>query len=169
LLGDFSVESLSEYSFAEKKAVFTNGPFYLSDRKNQVSKGDITTEGYPFFSGRMKLAFNFRAIMEDGEKYVLNLEKPNCPVSNLFVNGEKVSTLMWEPFDLDLTDYISEGDNLVEIEFVSSLRNVFGPHHYIGGESHFVGVSTFSDKPGWSETDKGNIWIDRYCFVKFGL
>ena len=174
LLGDFCVESHTPYNEGERKALFTRGPFTLTDSKKTVLTGDITTQGYPFFAGKMKLDFTCKIFKEEGKRYLLDIEEPVCPAARLIVNGQDAGILAWEPYTADITPFLQDGKNENNISLIlySGLRNLLGPHHFKYGESHYVGVSTFADMPGWCESIeniRGNIWDDGYCFVKFGI
>lgn len=169
LLGDFCVESRSPYTYGERRAVMTDGPFVLTNPKRQVKTGDITVQGFPFFTGTMRLGFDVTLSPKEGTQYLLDCKKPHCPVAAVYVGGERLQTLAWEPAQADLTPLLREGCNHIAVELFSSHRNLLGPHHYIDGECYSVGVSTFADVPGWCEHKTGNIWADRYCFVRYGF
>ena len=169
LLGDFCVESRSPYTYGERRAVMTDGPFVLTDPKRRVKTGDITVQGFPFFTGKMRLGFDIVLSPKEGVRYLLGCRKPHCPVAVVYVNGQRLQTLAWEPAQADLTPLLRDGSNHIEIELLSGHRNLLGPHHYIDGECYSVGVSTFTDTPGWCENKTGNIWADRYCFVRYGF
>lgn len=169
LLGDFCVKSGSPYIAGERRSLTTQGPFVLTARQDTVRTGDLTTQGYPFFTGIMKLEWEETLNPVPGHRYLLDMKKPHCPVAKLYVNGQFVSLLAYAPLNLDVTDFLRDGVNHFTLELQSSHRNLFGPHHFIGGESYSVGVSTFTDTPTWNEDMTGNIWQDAYCFVRFGL
>lgn len=44
---------------------------------------------------------------------------------------------------IDITEALEEGDNHLEIEIYSSLRNVFGPFHLAGGRPEVTNDSVF--------------------------
>lgn len=172
LMGDFCVESLSPYTFGPDRAVFSDGPFVITPPAKSIEKGNITVRGYPFFSGRMKLSWEEDINMEDGVKYILKCKKPVCPAAVVYVNGQRAGNMNWEPAEIDVTDKLEPGENRFSMELISGHRNMLGPHHFKEGESHYVGISTFTDTPGWCEQIKkvsGNIFVDRYCFVEFGF
>lgn len=169
LMGNFCVESKTPCTSGDRRAVFTDGPFVLTKERQNVLYGDITSQGYLFFTGRMTLCFDVDILLEKGARYLLDCKKPNCPVSVVYVNGERAGDITWEPAQIDLTENLHNGTNHISIELISSHRNLLGPHHYIDGECYSVGVSTFSDTPGWCENKTGNIWVDRYCFVNYGF
>ena len=64
-----------------------------------------------------------------------------------------------------MTGHLHCGENSLELELTSGLRNLLGPHHLEEGESFAVGPACFFKEPNiW-----GNLpWNDGYCFVEFG-
>lgn len=171
IVGDFGVVSRSGYSSGERKAVFTDGPFVITDQPQQVLRGDLTPQGFCFFAGSVKLSQNLSITSEPGTRLLLDLGKPKAAMSKVFVNDAPAGNVLWAPYTVDITDFVQAGENKITVQLFSGNRNLLGPHHHISGESYSVGPSTFTDKPGWTErgmTAK-EIWRDRYCFVQFGL
>ena len=169
VIGDFGVISTSSYTEGERKALFTEGPFVIVDKPEDVSNGELTQQGFCFFAGTLKLSQNLAIIRTEGKRVLLDIEKPDAPLSKLFINDQPVKTLMWAPYTVDITDYVQEGDNKLTIQLFAGNRNLLGPHHHKQGELYFVGPSSFTDKPGWADGGETDIWRDRYCFVRFGV
>lgn len=172
LLGDFSVSSHAEYKEGTRRALFTKPPFVLKAPVKTLDNSDITSQGFPFFAGTIKLKALVTVDKKSDTRYILDIEKPIAPFAELSVNAGENISLAWEPCKIDITDDIKDGENEFIFTLCSGLRNLLGPHHYKYGESYYVGVSTFGDVPGWCEDIEGihdNFWTDDYCFVKFGL
>lgn len=171
LLGDFCVKSSEAYIPGRRRALHTTGAFTLVDSVKELKTGDITTQGYPFFAGRMDLEFHVQVNKQGGVQYLLDEPKPDCPAAQLFVNGKDAGMLVWETGKRDITQYLNDGDNTIVLSLYSGLRNLLGPHHYLHGESYYVGTTTFGHLPGWCEAVEGvsgNIWREGFCFVTFG-
>jgi hypothetical protein len=173
LIGSFGVEAGSLYSNGERNAVFTNGPFVLTESPAYVHTGDLVSQGFPFFAGKIRLQQKVDVDMNEWTKAKWSFGvPPDTIVSRLFVNGEEVRAFLWEPYDAEITSLLRKGENLIEVEMSSSCRNLLGPHHHIKGEIYKVGPDSFKDKPGWTDKDLDkttNIYTDRYTFVRFGL
>lgn len=174
LLGAFGVESEAAYTYGERRAVWTDGPFVLTEPPREVEGGrDLVPQGFPFFAGRLRLCQTVEMTGGEWTKAVWSFgEAPDAIVSRLFVNGREVKAFLWEPFEADITAYIREGANLIELELAGSCRNLLGPHHHIKGEVYKIGPDSFKDKPGWTDKDLAPgtcIYLDRYAFVRFGL
>lgn len=58
---------------------------------------------------------------------------------------------MFAPYEIDVTEFLRNGENTVTIQLFSGNRNVFGPHHKPEGESYSVGPDSFSNRHGWTD------------------
>jgi hypothetical protein len=173
IIGSFGVEARSPYSNGERNAVYTDGPFVLTEPPALVQTGDLVCQGFPFFAGKIHLQ---QKVDIDWKEWIAAKWRFSAPpdtiVSRLFVNGQEVRTFLWEPYEADITAFLREGENQIELEMANSCRNLLGPHHHIHGELYKVGPDSFKDKSSW--TDQGldkntHIYTDRYAFVRFGL
>lgn len=173
IIGSFGVESSSPYLNGERQAVHTIGPFVLTEQPVSVHTGDLVSQGFPFYSGKIHMQQKVYIDRNDWMEAKWSFSAPpDAIVSRLFVNGQEVRTFLWEPYEADITSFLRQGDNLIEVEMANSCRNLLGPHHHIKGELYKVGPDSFKDKPGWTDKDidkNTNIYTDRYTFVRFGL
>jgi hypothetical protein len=169
LVGDFGVQSRGDYTCGDRKAVFTEGPFVITDKPVKVQSGDLTRQGFCFFAGKLQLGQDVRISKTEGERVLVRLECPDAVVSKILVNGQPAKLLLWAPYDVDITDFIHEGVNRISVQLFAGNRNLLGPHHHKQGELYGVCPSSFSDQPGWGPEDGPDQWRDRYCFVRFGL
>ena len=104
-----------------------------------------------------------------GNRILLDLGKPDAPVSKLFINDQPVKTLMWAPYTVDITEFVHEGDNKLTLQLFAGNRNLLGPHHHRNGELYFVAPYDFSGSPVNENNRDKDTWRDRYCFVRFGV
>lgn len=169
IVGDFGVISKSGYTYGERKAIFTDGPFIIIGKPSTVKRGSITEQGFCFFAETVTLSQDIEIEKRGNFKQILKIDRPNAVLTKIIVNDTEVKLLPWAPFEADVTDALSDGTNKVSIKLYSGNRNLLGPHHSKEGELYFVGPSSFTDKPGWAEGEKTDIWRNTYCFVKFGL
>ena len=159
LVGDFSVRSDSPAEVGTFQSFVQSGPFYL-DRKHSSEKAELTTDGYPFFTGNVLLEQNVEIMDIHDCRSIMVSMKPQCAYSKLHVNGTFVKTFLWQPYEAEIRSLVVEGINTIGVELVSTDRNLFGPHHNPQGELHNLGPIQFTDAVGWS---------DRYSLVKFGV
>jgi hypothetical protein len=66
------------------------------------------------------------------------------------VNGRDQG-VVWPPHRVDITAGLETGENVIEIELVGTLRNLLGPHHRAGGDTHWTGPREFRDKSCWTD------------------
>jgi hypothetical protein len=169
IVGDFGVVSTSDYSYGERTAIINKGPFVITDKPTTLDTGSFTEQGLCFFSDAITITQTVN-VTQDGTRYLLDYGKPDASLSKVYVNDVLVKTVLWAPYQVDVTDYLEDGENKISIELFASNRNLLGPHHNIIGESYSVGPSTFTANAGWSESEgPTDMWTDTYCFVKFGL
>lgn len=173
LLGSFGVQSLDDYEEAERRAVWTGGPFVLTEAPETVLTGDLTRQGFPFFAGsiRLRQAVEITAGQIPDAAWTFQAP-PDAIVSKLLINGVLVRTFLWEPYETDIASYLRPGSNTIELILTGSCRNLLGPHHHIKGEVYKAGPDSFRDKPGWTDKDlppDTHVYQQRYAFVRFGL
>jgi len=169
LYGDFGVRSLDEYTYGERRSIFTGHRFALTKRPETLDISAITTSGHPFFAGNMELSQKINIDKQAGVRYKIKLEALNAPCAEVYIGGKNAGMFMFTPHVLDVTDYLADGENDVVIKFYSGNRNMLGPHHKPAGEIYDVGPATFTDKYGWSDDRSLPAWTDNFSFVKFGI
>lgn len=168
LFGDFSTELEGEVQRLPRRALRAQGSFRLAPPKTVVDIRDITTSGYWFFTGKLTVSRQFCVNKEANRRYILSADSLNMPVATVRVNGNDAGAFAFAPYRLDVTEWITDGENRIELCLYSGNRNLLGPHHRACGESHMVAPATFTDKPDW-EGGSPPYWDDRYCFVEFGI
>ncbi|WP_346857828.1 hypothetical protein [uncultured Draconibacterium sp.] len=195
LIGDFGLKAFSDKEKYEsydtqknrtgdfqRRPVRTFTGFAISKEKTFFT-GSLVFEGYPFYAGAFELKQNFTIDKKDADKKYF-LELPNCEsiVSIVSINGHQTDSLVWTPFTTDITEFLVEGENELQITLVNSLRNLLGPHHHKGGELEKVGPKSFTGAGGfpdgkgesnWYDLRLENkptaIWTDTYNHIPFGF
>ena len=166
IIGDFSVKTDGQFTKLDKNAVRYSGDFVISEPKQGVTLQNIEQQGFPFFNGKMVLN---KKINLPKDNYKLVFDKKLASLVSVKLNGEDVGDILWRPYSVDLSPYIKDGENDIEITLISSLRNLLGPHHMAKGEIYMVSPSCFfNDDSVWGKVDKKSRNED-YCFVEFGL
>lgn len=166
LVGDFSVFSHSDYTEGARRALFTDGGFYITNKVNEIVGGDIVMQGYPFFAGKIKLSQTVKIKKSYGKRIAVRLQKPYAALAKVYVNNKFVKALLWSDYEADISEHIKPGKEIkLTIELVIGNRNLMGPHHNPEGESYGVSPGSFSPHGNYSLSS----WRERYCFVKAGL
>ena len=160
LLGEFTVAGEGEYIPSAGKTLIRQEGFQLDEPVELRRGGELTVCGYPFFSGSalFEQEIELKAVESFGS-IIFKMDRPNCALSRLQVNGLEVKTFLWAPYEAEIRPYVREGVNTIALELVSTDRNLFGPHHHPRGELYKLGPLQFTDIEGWK---------DSYCFIRFG-
>ena len=111
-----------------------------------------------------------------GERYYLAFDKPDFAVMQITVNGKVLDGIGIAPYECDITDYLSCGVNLIDIELYSTARNFFGPFHHIKGRHNEVGHTIFKGYVEFEDPvvfielkDAKTTWTDESSFAPFGI
>ncbi len=120
-------------------------------------------EGYPFFKGELTAKGN---VCWDGVGKVTLGVKGRYQQVGLKINGRDDFFALTE--EKDITSLLCKGENEMEITLRSSLRNLFGPHHFAPAPEP-MGVSpfNFTMRGCWGE-GKPSAFTDEYFSVPFG-
>ncbi len=166
LVGDFGVRLDGKFEKIQNDAYFFDGGFVMEKPAQAVQLHRLDLQGFPFFSGKMTVKKN---IVSEGEPTVIKFDKRGVNAIHVKVNGKDIKTLIYTPFELDITKYLIKGENEVELTFVNNLRNLLGPHHHRGGELYAVAPSSFFYEPCiWTDYREGP-YTEKYCFVETSL
>ena len=122
---------------AELEPVYLLGSFSLESREQgweitppgRLSAGSWKAQGMPFYSDRVSYAKTFEVDRISGREFKVVLGEWAGTVAEVKVNGKSVGIIGWKPYELDVTPFISEGANQVEVVIVGSLKNLLGPLH----------------------------------------
>ena len=103
-------------------------------------------------------------------------DKSELAIISVNINGKQVLNAGVPPYERDITDYLLDGENLFEIEIVSTARNFFGPFHHIKGRHNEVGHTIFKGYVEFEDPvvfielkDAKSTWTDESSFAPFGI
>lgn len=166
LVGDFGVRCDGNFERIPNKAYFFDGKFTVVAPSKSVSLRNIQSQGYIFFAGELTLRRTFNL---ENTNLRLVLDKKGVNAIRVRVNGREMPTMMWAPYELDLSNVLVKGDNTIEITIVNNLRNLLGPHHHIDGELYGVGPGAFFDEGAIWTGFRGGFYTDKYSFVETSI
>jgi hypothetical protein len=167
LVGDFAVEHSGEVVEGDRGAAFFEDSFKIVCAKDNITLSNIERQGYPFFSGSMTFKKSF---VLDSTDYSITFDKKGINVIKLSVNGKEVRTILWAPYNTDISEYLKVGENEIEITIANNLRNLLGPHHLGEGESYHVSPSSFYKRGCiWNSMRDYPYFKAGYSLVKTGL
>lgn len=106
--------------------------------------GDWTTQGYPHYAGSMIYHGQFMHTPQANERVKVYLGEYEAVDVAVYVNGTLVGHIPWAAANgLDITDALGPGANNVDIEVVSSPRNMLGPLHLAPGRESWTDWRSF--------------------------
>ena len=122
--------------------------------------GDWGLQGYLHYAGSMIYHETYTHC--PGEHVHLVLGSYAATTVAVHVNGVLTSHIPWRAAnDLDLTPYLCEGENQIDIEVVGSPRNMLGPLHLKAGDEPWTDWRSFRTT--------GERYTPDYVVVPYGL
>ena len=115
ILGNFSV-------LPESKGWSINAP------TDKFTLGSWKEQQQPFYSWDVKYSKSYTITNLSGS-YFVKLGKWSGTVAEVFINGEKAGIIGYDPYQLNVTPFLKEGANQVEVKVIGSLKNLLGPHY----------------------------------------
>ena len=169
VVGDFAVKTKKPFEHIDRRALRVDGGFYITSAPKTVTDGNLAEQGYPFFAGSMTFKKVFNLATDEAKNRSVCFSDLCSTVTEVKVNGKSAGKVMWQPYSVDLSGLLTEGENEIEITVTGNLRNLLGPFHLNEGESYWVAPPQFiHNSPLWVGGENKN-WVDSYCFVEFGI
>ena len=120
---------------AEIEPVFILGDFALEPAQQgfrivpprSLQTGNWIDQGMPLYGHEVAYKTSFTAA--EGKKYALRLGEWSGTVVTLVVNGRETGHLAYPPFARDISEFVTPGENTLEIIVTGSLKNTLGPHY----------------------------------------
>jgi len=134
----------------ELEDIYLLGDFGVSleraiiEEPERLHFGDWTSQGYPHYAGSMVYHGHYRYSPCAGQRVRLYLGEFEAIHVAVHVNGAPAGHIPWRSANgLDITDALREGDNALDIEVVSSPRNMLGPLHLATGREPWTDWRSF--------------------------
>jgi hypothetical protein len=129
-----STDKMSIYD--EVEPVYLLGDFNLvsADKGWRLSLpspleiGSWKAQGLPMYGQGVRYVKEVQLDARRG-KVRVKLGKWNGTVAAVSVNGRPAGIIAYDPFELDISKYVVQGKNNIEITVTGSLKNLLGPHH----------------------------------------
>ena len=167
--GDFDV--LTTAGFVNKGNCYrVGGDEFLLSPSTKRQFGDITKQNSWFYRGDVNYTFSLTCNKDI--RYGLLLVDAKGIGAEITVGDNTYIALSLKEA-IDITELLTEGENLITVKLLGHNRNLLGPHHHIKGETSMVGPDTFEGQFGFEdfvspEIKTENTWTDDYHFVPFG-
>jgi hypothetical protein len=164
---ELSAEKMSVFS--ELMPVYILGDFSLSAAtagfsiKNPGTLGLGTWKNYfiPFYGDKVSYSRVF-TVEDPAGIFRVKADNWKGAVAEVWVNGRNAGKIGWAPYELDITDLIQKGNNLIDLRLTGSLKNTLGYHHVV--QTGWID-SPFSWNQGPEKQPSGT----DYQFLDYGL
>lgn len=107
--------------------------------------GDWGLQGYFHYSGSM--TYHFDEIMwasHAGHRAIIELGEYSAVTIEIRINGQTAGHVPWKAANkVDITQWLREGSNQIDIEVMGSPRNLFGPFHQSKGKTETTSWESF--------------------------
>jgi len=179
IAGSFGARLVDEPEELDRAAYRVKNTPVITAAPTEVDIERLDLSGYPMFAGELTLTRSFNLTNTPTR---VKLKGRGINTIHIKVNGKDAGFRMWAPYELDITEYLAEGENEIELTLVGNLRNMQGPFHLKEGESYQVSpfsfvreynviVSGLGDAAPKGEDchDVLEQWDDDICLVHYGL
>ncbi len=85
-------------------------------------------QGMPFYAAGVAYRQSFHIDRVDGSYHVC-VPQWYGSVAKVLVNGALCGHLVSQPWEVDVTEALKTGENVVEVVVIGTLKNTLGPHH----------------------------------------
>ncbi|MDO4284446.1 MAG: hypothetical protein Q4C60_03835 [Eubacteriales bacterium] len=175
VIGDFAVKTEAavchELTYIRAGEDGKRPAFEIVQEHPITRAGDLTEQGLWFYRGNAHGVLSMSG--KENQRTLLRFTEVQAACVEVRV-GNKSRVSYMEPYTLDITEMLQEGENEVELILHGTNRNLLGPHHQIQGEDLFIGGNSFKGIRGWEaaffhyELEEESLWTDTYAFVPFG-
>lgn len=121
---------------AEIEPVYITGDFSVKPAEKgwdlaaptpSLAAGSWKDQGLPFYSWGVTYTKDFTVDRQPG-MYKIKLNRWNGTIAEVSVNGKWAGVIAFPPYELDVTEFIANGLNKLDIKVIGSLKNLMGPH-----------------------------------------
>lgn len=165
LVGDFGVMTNDKVEELPRELERVNGNFKIVKLPNEITLRNIERQGFMFFAGSISLEKRITADCTN-KKIVLN--KKGINYTEFSINEKYAGAVMWQPTELDVSNFLVEGENTVSVTITNNLRNMLGPHH-CEKEPNFIGPYCFYKEGRLNSKVLNDNWNDKYTFAQTGI
>lgn len=122
--------------FHELEAAYILGEFSLKpvDKgfvivpEQPLQLGPWNHQGHPFYAAGVTYRRTYRLNHPTG-RHVVSLPAWYGSVARVSVNGIPTGHIWHQPWECDVSEDLREGENLIEVTVIGTLKNTLGPHH----------------------------------------
>lgn len=104
----------------------------MVDVPRKLDIGDWVEQGLENYSGNLKYSFNLGKRPETRKRINLRIPEWRGAALGVKVNGSEETLLLWPPYELDITDFLKDSRNRIDVTVYGHRRNTCGPFYIKG-------------------------------------
>jgi hypothetical protein len=112
LTGDFSLRQHSD------------GSYVIAAPQHELQPASWAEQGYPFYSGRGVYRRRFTLASDLRGKRIFVHAPVVDDVLEVVVNGQYAGVCLWDPYQVEVTAWLREGENMLELRVANTLINL---------------------------------------------
>ncbi|MFZ1288859.1 MAG: glycosyl hydrolase [Melioribacteraceae bacterium] len=114
IVGNFSVEAAAK-------------GWKIKSPLKEMKMSSWKNQGMPFYSWGVNYRKEFS--ISKKTKYFISLNDWKGTVASIFVNGKDAGIIALDSDKLNVTEFLVNGNNKIDVKILGSLKNLLGPHH----------------------------------------
>ena len=122
---------------SELEPIYILGEFGLKSQKKgwklvppkPIELGSWNTQEMPLYSDGISYTKLYK-FSGNNKNYIIHLPNWRGSVAEVLVNNKQAGIIGWPPYELDITDFVSDEDNKISVIVYGTLKNLLGPHHH---------------------------------------
>ena len=130
-----SADPMSVY--AEIEPVYILGKFGLTTagkgwdiiKEQDLKLGSWKSMGMPMYGQQVSYTKEINIVKKPVKQWLVQLDQWKGTVATVSVNKKFAGIIALAPYTFDITPFLNNGNNSIEINVIGSLKNVFGPFH----------------------------------------
>ena len=146
ILGDFSLDPIAQG--------------FMIKETEDLSIGNWVEQGQPFYPDAV--SYQKKLKLEPGKACQVKLGEWQGAVAQVLVNGQDAGIIGWQPYELDISEWVKGGENNIEVLVYGTPRNQLGPHYYDPPK----GIAT---PWSWNQAPANQPPGEEYSFMPYGL
>jgi alpha-L-rhamnosidase len=112
LTGDFSLAAQGD------------GTYTIEAPRTSLQPASWTKQGYPHFSGRAIYRKTFELPESFARQHIFLEPEMEDDVLEVIVNGQSAGVRLWNPYQLEITNFLKSGENRLELRVANTLVNL---------------------------------------------
>ena len=165
LVGTFGVYSQQAFEEPQPNRLVAPSNFFLASLPKRVSGACLVEEGFPFFSGALRLRCQVEVgAWKTGNRAFLYAQFYGALV-RVYIKGAFAGQLLFGD-SCAIGSWLHMGQNTIVLELITTGRNLYGPHHHPALELRCVSAEEYGEQAA----EEGKLILaGQYAFIRTGL